>query len=199
MTRKKSKGSKKPKSKNDWALKLVRDVWPQERDFMERPARYRYVRKLLPQTGQCVFCDALKQGASAETLVLAKDKLVMVVMNKYPYNSGHILVLPVEHQGEFTELSEPVSNAIMKWMKICTVILRKELNCQGFNMGLNLGQVAGAGIPGHLHWHIVPRWGGDTNFFPLIADTKALPETVEQTYARLKPHFHQGAGNEADF
>ncbi len=201
MKRKKSKGSVKPKAKNDWALKLVRDIWPQERDFVERPERYRYVRKLLPQTDQCVFCDAQKKGANAETLVLVKDKLAMVVMNKYPYNTGHILVLPVEHQGEFTELSDSVSNAIMKWMKVCTTILRKELNCQGFNMGLNLGQVAGAGIPGHLHWHIVPRWGGDTNFFPLIADTKALPETVEQTYSRLKPHFtsKKGAGVEADF
>ncbi len=166
---------------------------------MERPERYRYVRKLLPQTDQCVFCDALKAGANSDTLVLAKDDKVMVVMNKYPYNTGHILVLPVAHQGEFTELNDSVGSAIMKWMKTCTLILRKELNCQGFNMGLNLGQVAGAGIPGHLHWHIVPRWGGDTNFFPLIADTKALPETVEQTYARLKPHFRKGVSHEADF
>ena len=150
MTRKKSKGSKKPKSKKDWALNLVREVWPQERDFVERPERYRYVRKLLPQTDQCVFCEALKAGRNAETLVLARDHLAMVVMNKYPYNSGHLLVLPVEHQGEFIELSDAVSNAIMKWMKISTAILRKELNCQGFNMGLNLGQVAGAGLPGHL-------------------------------------------------
>jgi ATP adenylyltransferase len=199
----KPKSKTKPKAKakggSSWALKLIQDVWPQERDFVERPERYRYVRKLLPETDKCVFCEGLKGGKTPQTLVLAADSNVMVVMNKYPYNTGHLLVLPVEHQGEFTEISDTVTNSIMKWLKISTKILREEMKCQGFNMGLNLGTVAGAGIPGHLHFHIVPRWGGDTNFFPLIAETKALPESVEQTYARLKPHFAKELKSEADF
>lgn len=190
MKRGKAKAApKKGRGKSDWALKLVKAVWPQERDFFERPDRYRYVRKMLPETGTCVFCDALKGGVNAESLVLACDSRAMVVMNKYPYNTGHLLVLPVEHVGEFTEVPDDVTSALMKWMKTATAILRDEMKCQGFNLGMNLGAVAGAGIPGHLHWHIVPRWGGDTNFFPLIAETKAVPESIEQTYNRLAPHF----------
>ncbi len=197
---------KKPTAKKqnargaDWAAKLVKSVWPQERDFVERPERYRYVRKLLPETGGCVFCDAAKAGINAESLVLAMDAQVMVVMNKYPYNTGHLLILPREHIGNLWEISDEVAAAIARWQKVATKILSDVLKCQGFNLGLNHGAVAGAGIPGHLHWHIVPRWGGDTNFFPLIAETKALPETLQQTYERLKPLFAKGArANEADF
>jgi ATP adenylyltransferase len=110
-------------------------------------------------------------------------------MNKYPYNTGHLLVLPIAHQGDLTELADEVSSRMAKWLKLCVKLLRAELNCQGFNLGLNHGAVAGAGIPDHLHWHVIPRWSGDTNFFPLIAETKVLPETLEQTYNRLKPVF----------
>jgi len=176
------------KAAKDWSADLLRAVWPQERDFMERPERYRYVRKLLPQKG-CVFCTAEKAKASAQSLVLVRDKHVMVVMNKYPYNTGHLLVLPREHVGNIWDLSEEVNAALAFWLKAAAGILTEELNCQGLNLGMNHGAVAGAGIPDHLHWHIVPRWGGDTNFFPLIAETKALPETLEQTYERLSPYF----------
>ncbi len=185
MTRKKTRKS----SKKDWALKLVRHVWPQERDFLERPDRYRYVRKLLPETGECVFCAAAKGEINAQSLVLAKAQRSLVVMNKYPYNTGHLLIMPQAHIGELWKLDDEVTREMADWMKICTKILKDELNCQGFNLGLNHGAVAGAGIPDHLHWHVVPRWGGDTNFFPLIAETKALPQTLEQTYKQLRPAF----------
>lgn len=182
--------SKKPRSK-DWSRELVKAVWPQERDFFERPDRYRYVRKLLPSTG-CVFCEAAKAGVGAGSLVLAQDRHVMVVMNKYPYNTGHLLILPRKHIGEIWKLSEVVNSSLAEMMKKSAKILTKVLKCQGLNMGMNHGTVAGAGIPDHLHWHIVPRWSGDTNFFPLIAETKALPETLQQTYDRLAPHFAKG-------
>lgn len=155
---------------------------------MERPERYRYVRKLLPEKG-CVFCSAEKRGADSDSLVLGMDKHSMVVMNKYPYNTGHLLVLPRAHVGQIWDLSDHVNAALSSWLKIAAEILMEEMKCQGLNFGMNHGAVAGAGIPDHLHWHIVPRWAGDTNFFPLIAETKALPETLEQTYARLRPHF----------
>ncbi len=179
----------KSRSKNkDWAGKLVNSVWPQERDFFERPDRYRYVRKLLPETG-CVFCECEKSDPGPDSLILAIDKSVMVVMNKYPYNSGHLLVLPREHIGNIWDLSEEVNARLAYWVKKSATLLKTALNCQGFNMGLNHGAVAGAGIPGHLHWHIVPRWGGDTNFFPLIGETKVLAQTLEQTYESLRPLF----------
>lgn len=183
---KKRKSSSKTKS--DWATALVKAVWPQERDFLERPERYRYVRKLLPDTG-CVFCVAEKTGIGPDALVLAMDENVMVLMNKYPYNTGHLLILPRKHIGDIWKLDDSVSNALGLWLKLSAKILTDELGCQGLNMGMNHGAVAGAGIPEHLHWHIVPRWSGDTNFFPLIAETKALPQTLEQTFERLRPHF----------
>lgn len=183
---------KKAPAKKDWATKLVKAVWPQERDFFERPERYRYVRKLLPETG-CVFCECAKAEVGPDSLVLHRDDLVMVVMNKYPYNTGHLLIMPLEHIGNIWDLSEEVNTRLAHWLKKSAKILKDVLNCQGFNMGLNHGGVAGAGIPDHLHWHIVPRWGGDTNFFPLIAETKVLPETLEQTYLRLRPLFDRKA------
>jgi ATP adenylyltransferase len=188
LTSKKKKPAKKVKKKSDWAVQLVKDVWPQERDFFERPERYRYVRKLLPANG-CVFCDAALAQPGPESLVLAKDELVLVVMNKYPYNTGHLLVIPLLHKGNIWDFDDETTSRIAWWLKKSTGLLQEVLNCQGFNLGLNHGAVAGAGIPDHLHWHIVPRWGGDTNFFPLIAETKALPETLEQTYNRLQPLF----------
>lgn len=185
---KKNQKAKKVKTKKNWAAKIVKDVWPQERDFMERPERYRYVRKLLPENG-CVFCECSQAEVGPESLVLVREKDVMVVMNKYPYNTGHLLILPVKHIGNIWDLSDDVNHRLAFWLKKSAEILKSALNCQGFNMGLNHGAVAGAGIPDHLHWHIVPRWGGDTNFFPLIAETKVLPQTLEQTYEILAPHF----------
>lgn len=155
---------------------------------MERPERYRYVRKLLPDTG-CVFCAADKAGVGPDALVLAMDADVMVLMNKYPYNTGHLLILPRKHVGDIWKLDDKTNSAVARWVKLSAKVLMDELGCQGLNMGMNHGAVAGAGIPEHLHWHIVPRWSGDTNFFPLIAETKALPQTLEQTFERLRPHF----------
>ena len=167
------------------AAKIVQDVWPQERDFFERPDRYKYVRKLVKTTG-CVFCEAVKQP---DAMILAKDPDVIVLMNKYPYNTGHLLVVPRKHLGDLMQLDDAVHARVGWWIKRAMGALTEALNCHGFNVGLNHGKVAGAGIPDHLHWHVIPRWGGDTNFFPLIAETKVLPETLAQTYTRLKPLF----------
>lgn len=187
--KKSAKKSKSAKGKSSWALKLVQDVWPQERDFFERPERFRYVRKLLPVSDECVFCVAAKARENSESLVLAKDKHCVVMMNKYPYNTGHLLITPRAHVGNLWDVDDEATAAIAHWLKKSTQILKEVLGCQGFNLGLNHGSVAGAGIPEHIHWHVVPRWGGDTNFFPLIAETKVLPETLEQTYSRLVDKF----------
>ncbi len=162
--------------------------WPSERDIMERPDRYKYVRKLLKVEG-CVFCNSIKEGVGFESLVLYSGSMGVVIMNKYPYNTGHLLVLPKRHIGQLPDLQLEENRELADLVQISTKILLKEMGCQGLNLGLNHGAVAGAGIPDHLHWHIIPRWAGDTNFFPLIAETKVLPETLEQTYNRLRPHF----------
>ncbi len=185
---KKKTRSKPRTTKKSWATGLAAQVWPQERDFLERPERYRYVRKLFPDVG-CVFCAVEPAVMDYKSLVLVRDAHCMVVMNKYPYNTGHLLIMPRKHLGQLCDLDDMVNGALAAWMKRCVTILKQEMNCDGFNLGLNQGRVAGAGIPDHLHWHVVPRWAGDTNFFPLIAETKVLPESLEQTYSRLKPHF----------
>jgi len=192
---KKKKGSQKSSLKKKgtsapegWLVPL----WPTERDIMERPDRYKYVRKLIKIDG-CVFCNSIKEGVNFESLVLYSGKLGVVIMNKFPYNTGHLLILPKRHTGDLPQLKKDENHELADLMQISSQILIKELGCQGLNLGLNHGAVAGAGIPEHLHWHIVPRWGGDTNFFPLIAETKALPETLEQTYNRLRPHFEKVA------
>jgi ATP adenylyltransferase len=115
----------------------------------------------------------------------------MVMLNKYPYNSGHLLVLPQRHVGDLTELTREENETLAALMQKSVKILKQIYNCDGLNLGMNHGAVSGAGIPQHLHWHVIPRWSGDTNFFPLIAETKALPETLEQTYNNLVKPFQE--------
>ncbi len=184
-----SPSSKSKKKVSQWAERIVKDIWPQERDFLERPERFRYVRRLLPAEDGCVFCKAEEMGVGFESLCLMERSKTMVLMNKYPYNSGHLLVLPRRHVADIWDLSKEENAELAHWIQQSMRTLKDVYKCDGFNVGLNHGSVAGAGIPTHLHWHVIPRWNGDTNFFPLIAETKALPETLEQTYNRLKEPF----------
>lgn len=184
----KRKKTKKSKPYAKARVNVRQDVWPQEREFMERPERLRYVRKILQPEG-CVFCTCREAPIGFESLVLFRSKYAMVVMNKYPYNPGHLLVLPTRHCGDVTQLNKEEQTAVFRALVDSMAVLQEATHCKGMNVGLNHGSVAGAGIPEHVHWHIVPRWHGDTNFFPLIAETKALPQTVEQSYDLLKAHF----------
>lgn len=162
--------------------------WPAKRKVMFRPDRYKYVRKLIKDEG-CVFCQALQKGVTAESLILWKNDKVMVMLNKFPYNSGHLMVLPTRHCGDLTQLSDQEFDATQSLLRKALKAVVAAYDCGGVNIGLNHGKAAGAGIPDHLHWHIVPRWSGDTNFFAVIAETKALVETLDDAYKRLKPHF----------
>jgi ATP adenylyltransferase len=138
----------------------------------------------------CVFCDLLK-GESGEERILERTELAFVTLAKYPYNPGHLLVLPVRHTGDLEDLSVEEDAEIARLLKRCLRALREEEEPHGFNVGLNLGRVAGAGIPDHLHWHVVPRWGGDTNFMPVVGETRVLPQLLRDTYERLKPAFER--------
>jgi ATP adenylyltransferase len=184
-----------PKSGSELAERIREEIWPVERAVMFRPERLRYVRKMIKPKG-CVFCEAAKSGPRAEALLLYRGENAMVVLNKFPYNNGHLLILPRRHCGEFLNLTVDEHRAINECLSRAIDALTKAYAPSGFNVGLNLGSAAGAGIPEHLHYHLIPRWLGDTNFFPLIADSKVVVETLEQTYERLLPYFEDMAEGE---
>ncbi|MCB9072387.1 MAG: HIT domain-containing protein [Bdellovibrionaceae bacterium] len=168
--------------------RLLNDIWPQERDVFVRPDRLKYVRRAaIPKT--CVFCEAASTTQKKSKLVVYRSDAAMVVLNKYPYNNGHLLVLPTRHIGELEELSVDEFAEISLLVKESVRILKKVYTCKGLNVGLNLGAAAGAGIPDHMHYHVVPRWFGDTNFFPLIAETKLVVESLSTTYKKLSNEF----------
>jgi ATP adenylyltransferase len=136
----------------------------------------------------CLFCSLAKATAE-EDLVLYKGKHSYVVMNRYPYNVGHVMIVPLKHTADLLELDDKARAEILKLAGEVKKIIKAEMNAEGFNMGLNFGKVAGAGIEHHLHLHVVPRWNGDTNFFPIFGKTKSMPEYLSDTYKRLKPYF----------
>ena len=138
--------------------------------------------------GACVFCSLLSE-AGAEDRVLERRDLAFVTLAKYPYNPGHLLVLPTRHVGELDDVKPDEAAEVFELLRRSVEILREASEPHGFNIGLNLGRAAGAGIPQHLHWHVVPRWGGDTNFMPVVGETRVLPELLEQTFRKLAPRF----------
>jgi ATP adenylyltransferase len=159
-------------------LKLDQQIWPLERDVLFRPDRMKYVRKLIKPDG-CVFCTAAKNTPSVETLCVYK----------FPYNSGHVLVLPQRHCDDMPKLGEEEFADLNNTLRLTVRALNEVYEPGGMNMGVNMGASGGAGIPEHLHYHLVPRWAGDLNFFPLIAQTKVLVESLEQTFDRLSSYF----------
>jgi ATP adenylyltransferase len=135
----------------------------------------------------CLLCR-LRDGEGSER-VLVRTELAYVVLNKYPYNPGHLMVVPGRHVGDLEELRDDESLELQRLLRRSMRALREESAPHGFNIGMNLGRISGAGIPDHLHWHVVPRWSGDTNFMPVVGETRVLPELVEETARRLAPHF----------
>lgn len=163
--------------------------FPKLKSVLFKPERLKYVRKLV-RAETCVFCDAFQGGTDAEkTLFLGQNTHAMAILNKYPYNTGHLLVLPKRHVGDFRELSKDELVDMQLLLQKAITTMTEVYTPSGFNVGLNLGAAAGAGIPEHMHWHLVPRWLGDTNFFPLIADTKVVVETLESSFERLVAYF----------
>ncbi len=137
----------------------------------------------------CIFCEFPKRGDDTKHLILHRGALVYIIMNAFPYSNGHLLVAPYRHVGDISELTDEECREIMLLARKCCQVLREAVRPDGFNLGINLGTAAGAGIADHVHMHIVPRWNGDTNFMPVLADVKVIPEALEATYAKLKPLF----------
>ena len=151
---------------------------------MWAPWRMEYI--LGTKEDACIFCQAM---GDKDELTLYKGAAIMVMMNKYPYINGHLLVAPTRHVSRLDELDQVEMGKLLKMVEQSVDILKKEMNPDGYNVGLNLGKVAGAGVEEHLHFHIVPRWFGDTNALTVFADVRVIPEHLLQTYNNLKKHF----------
>ncbi len=136
----------------------------------------------------CIFCPWPQEDLRAR-LILFSGRLTRIMMNKYPYINGHLLVSPLRHVPGPSDLSEAELLDLMLKVRAALEVLKKVMNPDGFNVGLNLGAVAGAGVEAHVHFHIVPRWLGDTNFVPVFADVRVIPEHFQATYEKLLPHF----------
>jgi ATP adenylyltransferase len=147
------------------------------------PERMAYIKGEGKGDG-CAFCE-IPGRDDADGLVVARSDAAFVVLNLYPYNSGHLMVVPFRHVADYTELSEPETVELAALTKTAMRVLREVSGAQGFNLGMNQGGVAGAGIAAHLHQHVVPRWGGDTNFMPVVARTKVLPQLLSETREML--------------
>ena len=148
----------------------------------------KYIENHEKQEG-CIFCNALAHTDNEENLIIKRSELAFVILNLYPYTSGHIMVAPMTHQPSL-EFLDPASRAeMMELVSQSIVVLKKIYKPQAFNVGANIGEAAGAGEPGHVHLHIVPRWTGDTNFMATLGETRVLPEALEETYRRIKAGF----------
>jgi ATP adenylyltransferase len=153
------------------------------------PWRMAYIRKESEEG--CFLCQIPAQKDDEKNLLLYRGERCYAVLNLYPYNTGHLMVAPYAHRADLAALDDVTSAEMMALAQKCIRALRRALSPHGFNLGMNLGQVAGAGIADHLHLHVVPRWQGDANYMPLIAGTKLIPELLEETYARLRRAFQE--------
>jgi ATP adenylyltransferase len=140
-------------------------------------------------SGECFLCAKAAEDDDRANLILLRAERAYVLLNLYPYNSGHLLIAPYVHIGDLAVLDASVAAEMMSLTQCCIGALQRAYRPDGFNVGMNLGKAAGAGVPDHLHTHVVPRWNGDTNFMPIIGETKVLPESLDQTYDRLQPFF----------
>jgi ATP adenylyltransferase len=155
--------------------------------------RMAYIGKASRKTARrvpCLFCGAARRRPGIGNLVLASTPEAIVMLNLYPYNVGHVMVAPRAHRGSLATLTADESAALSFWLGRVEQALAREYRPHGFNLGMNLGRTAGAGVLGHLHWHVVPRWNGDTNFMPVTAGTKVVPEALAETYRRLARALH---------
>ena len=163
---------------------------------MERlfsPWRSQYIASFAKEDGNsgCVFCDAYKADDDAKSLIVYRGREAFVIMNRFPYNSGHLMILPVRHTSEFQSITETEHREMTELLAASQRALNELSHPQAFNIGMNLGRIAGAGIEDHLHWHIVPRWNGDTNFMPVLSDVKVVSEAMEEQWGRLREIFQK--------
>jgi ATP adenylyltransferase len=151
------------------------------------PWRSAYIGQKQPKG--CFLCRSARQKDDAANLILYRGPKVFIIMNRYPYNNGHLMITPYRHIADITRLTPTEARGLFAQLQRAVRVLRKELKPDAFNIGMNLGRVAGAGLVGHLHLHIVPRWNGDTNFMPVSAETRVVSEALDTTWRRLSRWF----------
>ncbi len=163
-------------------------------DSLWAPWRLQYVTapKKSDQAGDdCFICRSSKEQNDKENLLVRRESAVLVLLNRFPYNNGHLLISPKTHKGELTDLDDNELLQCMQVIQRMVTILKASMRPNGFNIGLNLGRAGGAGLPGHLHWHIVPRWNGDTNFMPVLGETKVISQSLDALYDLLKSELEK--------
>lgn len=151
------------------------------------PWRLEYIKE--PGAEGCIFCEAAAGQHDRQSLVVARGQRCFVIMNLFPYNAGHVMVVPYRHRSRLVELDDEELLELMRFVDRSIRAQERVFQPEGFNVGMNLGRAAGAGIDDHLHIHVVPRWVGDTNFMPVLGDVKVIPEHLEATYGRLAEGF----------
>jgi ATP adenylyltransferase len=154
-------------------------------EWLWAPWRMEYVKRD-PREHDCIFCAKANSRADIDDLVLWRGASTFAIMNLYPYNTGHFMVAPFQHLASPEMATDQVAREIAQFTPALLRATRRAFRCQGFNLGLNIGSVAGAGVADHMHWHVVPRWQGDANFMPILASTTVMPETLPVTYAKLR-------------
>lgn len=157
-------------------------------DYLWSPWRYQYIKDEKRLT-ECPFCLLPKEQQDEKYFILYRARFNFVILNIFPYTGGHMMIVPFEHTADLVGLDKQVSDELMDLTKRCSDILSQEYHPHGFNLGMNLGKAAGAGLADHLHMHILPRWMGDVNFSTSIAETRVIPEDLDTTYRRLRPYF----------
>ena len=155
------------------------------------PWRMEHVTGRAPKLQDCLFEPPGDSSHDREALLLFRDRHTVVLLNRFPYANGHLLIAPRRHLADITELDPVESGALMTMLQHASRIVRTQLDCDGINIGLNLGSVAGAGISDHLHFHLVPRWRDDHNFMTVISAVRTIPQHIEATYDQLLPKFRQ--------
>lgn len=168
-------------------------LWaPWRLDYIKDPDR-----RPEPRQDDCFLCRYRDEPAGdAENYVVLRGEATFVVLNRFPYNNGHLLVAPLAHKGALEELTPAEMLGCVEQIRRMTGLLTAKLNAEGFNVGLNLGRVAGAGLPGHLHWHVVPRWSGDSNFMTVVADTNVIPQSLRALHDILRDALAGDGGRE---
>ena len=161
-------------------------------DYLWTPWRYAFVSDAHKASG-CVFCDLLKLGDDAKTRIVHRAEHCFVILNIYPYTSGHVMVVPYAHLDELQKLPSPAAHEMIDLSKKMETTLRGLYKPDGINLGMNIGKAAGAGIAGHIHMHVLPRWVADANFVSVVGETRILPESLETTYKRIKSALDNNA------
>lgn len=162
--------------------KIIETLWA--------PWRMEYILSFKDEDKHpCIFCERFPKKNDKNNLILYRSTHSFVIMNRYPYNSGHLMIVPYKHTGNFQNLTKEENIELMEVLQLSQRVLVASMKPQGFNIGMNLERVGGAGVDDHIHWHLVPRWNGDTNFMPVIGETKVISEALEKTYDKLKLVF----------